>query len=64
MVLMLLWVALLMSGVVLGRLSWLFLSAALFLNLVTFYVYWQDKFAATQGAWRTREDTLHPFGLT
>lgn len=63
MVLMLLWVALLTSGVVLGRLSWLFLPAALFLNLVTFYVYWQDKFAATQGAWRTQEDTLHLFGL-
>lgn len=61
--LMLVWAGVLVAGVVLGHLSWLLLPAALVLNLVTFYVYWQDKFAATQGAWRTNEDTLHLFGL-
>ena len=61
--LMLIWVGLLIAGVALGRLSWIFLPAALVLNLVTFFVYWQDKFAATKGAWRTAEDTLHLFGL-
>jgi len=61
--LMLIWVGLLVAGVALGRLSGMFLPAALVLNLVTFFVYWQDKFAATQGAWRTAENTLHLFGL-
>lgn len=61
--LMLVWLGLLIVGVALGRLGWLFLPAALVLNLVTFFIYWQDKFAATKGAWRTAEDTLHLFGL-
>lgn len=61
--LMLVWVGLLIAGVALGRLSWPILPAALVLNLVTFFVYWQDKFAATQGAWRTAEKTLHLFAL-
>ncbi|MGM9426419.1 DUF1294 domain-containing protein [Hydrogenophaga sp. MI9] len=61
--LMLVWAGLLIAGVALGRLGWLFLPAALLLNLVTFFVYWRDKFAATKGAWRTPEDTLHLFGL-
>lgn len=60
---MLIWLGLLIAGVALGRLGWLFLPAALVLNLVTFFVYWKDKFAATKGAWRTAEDTLHLFGL-
>lgn len=60
---MLVWAGVLVAGVVLGRLSWLLLPAALVLNLLTFYVYWQDKFAATQGTWRTKEDNLHLFGL-
>jgi uncharacterized membrane protein YsdA (DUF1294 family)/cold shock CspA family protein len=61
--LMLVWTGLLVAGVALGRLNWLFLPAAFILNLVTFYVYWRDKYAATKGAWRTKEDTLHLFGL-
>ena len=61
--LMLVWAALLIAGVVLGRLSWLWLPAALIFNGVTFFVYWQDKFAATQAGWRTPENTLHGFGL-
>jgi uncharacterized membrane protein YsdA (DUF1294 family)/cold shock CspA family protein len=61
--LMLVWTGLLLAGVALGRMGWLILPAAFILNLVTFYAYWRDKFAATQGAWRTKEDTLHLFGL-
>ena len=29
------------------------------LSVVTFYMYWRDKFAAQRGAWRTPEATLH-----
>ncbi|MGS5086894.1 DUF1294 domain-containing protein [Hydrogenophaga sp. A37] len=63
LVLMLVWAGLLIAGVLLGRLSWLFLPAAFVFNGVTFYVYWQDKFAATQAGWRTPENTLHGLGL-
>lgn len=62
-VLMLVWLGFLVAGVVLGRLNWPVLPAALLLNLATFYAYWQDKFAARKGQWRTAEDTLHLFGL-
>lgn len=61
--LMLTWAALLVTGVILDRISWQLLPATLLLNLITFYLYWQDKFAATRGAWRTAENTLHLFGL-
>ena len=60
---MLAWVGLLAAGLALDRLSWLVLPAALLLNLLTFYAYWQDKFAASKGQWRTAEDTLHLLGL-
>lgn len=60
---MLAWVALLVTGVVLGRLDWIALPIAFALNLVTFFIYWQDKHAARQGHWRTPENTLHLFGL-
>jgi uncharacterized membrane protein YsdA (DUF1294 family)/cold shock CspA family protein len=63
LLLMLVWTGLLVGGVALGRLSWLFLPAAFILNLGTFFAYWQDKYAATQGQWRTAEDTLHGLGL-
>jgi uncharacterized membrane protein YsdA (DUF1294 family)/cold shock CspA family protein len=33
------------------------------LSVVTFYLYWRDKFAAQRGAWRTPEATLHLAGL-
>lgn len=61
--LMLGWVGLLVAGLVLDRLSWPVLPAALLLNLITFFLYWQDKFAASKGQWRTPENTLHLFGL-
>ncbi|MDP2263881.1 MAG: cold shock and DUF1294 domain-containing protein [Hydrogenophaga sp.] len=61
--LMTIWLAFLVGGVVLGRLNWSILPVAMLLNLATFYLYWQDKFAASKGRWRTTEDTLHLFGL-
>ncbi|HWH73953.1 MAG TPA: cold shock and DUF1294 domain-containing protein [Methylibium sp.] len=36
---------------------------ALLLSLVTFFVYWGDKQAATRGAWRTPESSLHLLSL-
>jgi uncharacterized membrane protein YsdA (DUF1294 family) len=33
------------------------------LSVVTFYMYWRDKFAAQSGAWRTPEAALHLAGL-
>ena len=61
--LMLIWTGLLIEGVVLGRLSWLFLPTAFILNMLTFFAYWRDKHAATNGQWRIAENTLHGFGL-
>lgn len=61
--LMLLWAGLLIAGATLGRLGWWCLPAAFVLNLLTFYAYWRDKHAATQGHWRTAENTLHVLGL-
>lgn len=61
--LMLAWLVLLVAGAFTGRFTWTVLPAALALNLVTFYTYWQDKHAARQGAWRIKEDTLHLLGL-
>lgn len=39
------------------------LAIALLLNLITFFVYWTDKYAAQKGRWRTAENTLHLLGL-
>ena len=33
------------------------------INATTFFAYWVDKHAAHKGQWRTKEDTLHLFGL-
>jgi uncharacterized membrane protein YsdA (DUF1294 family)/cold shock CspA family protein len=63
LLLMLIWAGLLIGGIVLDRLSWLFLPAAFILNLGTFYAYWKDKYAAAKGQWRTAEDMLHGLGL-
>jgi uncharacterized membrane protein YsdA (DUF1294 family) len=61
--LMLVWLVMLVAGAFTGRFTWFVLPAALGLNLMTFYTYWQDKHAARQGAWRIKEDTLHLLGL-
>lgn len=63
LLLLLTWGALLAWGVWAGRLPLLVLPAVLLLNLVTFFVYWLDKYAAQQGRWRTAENTLHLFSL-
>jgi uncharacterized membrane protein YsdA (DUF1294 family)/cold shock CspA family protein len=63
LLLMLAWAALAGWGVWAGRLPGLVLVAVPILNLLTFYVYWQDKHAAQKGHWRTRESTLHGLAL-
>ena len=45
------------------QLPWWILPASLLLNLAAFFAYWQDKFAAQQGRWRTPEATLHLWSL-
>jgi uncharacterized membrane protein YsdA (DUF1294 family)/cold shock CspA family protein len=37
--------------------------AAPLLSVLTFYLYWRDKFAAQRGAWRTPENVLHAASL-
>lgn len=46
-----------------GRLPAVLLPASLVLNLLLFWIYWQDKHAARTRAWRTREQTLHMLAL-
>jgi uncharacterized membrane protein YsdA (DUF1294 family) len=46
-----------------GQLPWWVLPASLLLNLVAFFTYWQDKWAAQQRRWRISEDTLHLWSL-
>lgn len=57
--LMAIWLVLWLTGIALGRFPWVILTAVAMLNLATFYAYWKDKHAATQGDWRTTEQTLH-----
>lgn len=63
LILMLAWAALIGWGVWVDRLPKLALATVPLLNLVTFYAYWTDKYAAQNGQWRTTENTLHLFGL-
>jgi uncharacterized membrane protein YsdA (DUF1294 family)/cold shock CspA family protein len=46
-----------------GRLPWWVLAASFLLNVLTFFAYWRDKYAAGQGQWRTSEPTLHLWSL-
>lgn len=57
------WAGLLVSGVLQHRLPAIALAAAFAINATTFFAYWLDKHAARKGQWRTKEDTLHLFGL-
>lgn len=59
----LVWAALLVWGVLQHRLPTIALAAAFAINFITFFAYWLDKHAARKGQWRTKEDTLHLFGL-
>jgi uncharacterized membrane protein YsdA (DUF1294 family)/cold shock CspA family protein len=45
------------------RLPWWVLAASPALNLLAFFAYWQDKFAAQRRQWRIKEDTLHIWSL-
>jgi uncharacterized membrane protein YsdA (DUF1294 family) len=44
-------------------LPWWVLPGLALLNLLTFFAYWQDKYAAGKGAWRISESALHLWGL-
>jgi uncharacterized membrane protein YsdA (DUF1294 family)/cold shock CspA family protein len=46
-----------------GKLPMVVLGLYLGGSLITYLVYAMDKSAARQGAWRTKEDTLHLLGL-
>lgn len=50
-------------GVRSGALPAWVLAASPGANLVAFFAYWKDKYAAEQGKWRTREADLHLFSL-
>lgn len=61
--LMLAYAGLLMFGVWSGRAPWWILAGSVGLNLVTFFAYWQDKYAAEKGRWRISESTLQIWSL-
>jgi uncharacterized membrane protein YsdA (DUF1294 family)/cold shock CspA family protein len=50
-------------SVVFGKLPALILWGYLLISLITFFVYAFDKVAAKDGAWRTKESTLHLLSL-
>jgi uncharacterized membrane protein YsdA (DUF1294 family)/cold shock CspA family protein len=45
------------------RLPWWVLVALPLLNFLAFFAYWQDKYAAGKGRWRTSEGALHLWSL-
>jgi uncharacterized membrane protein YsdA (DUF1294 family)/cold shock CspA family protein len=45
------------------KLPWWVLAASLLINLIAFFAYWQDKYAAEKRQWRTSEKTLHIWSL-
>ncbi len=49
--------------VLMNKLPFLVLAVYLATSLAAFFAYWIDKSAAVKGRWRTRESTLHVFGL-
>jgi uncharacterized membrane protein YsdA (DUF1294 family)/cold shock CspA family protein len=61
--LMLAYAAAVIWGVWVRRLPWWVLAALPMLNLLSFYAYWLDKYAAEKGQWRVKEDTLHLWSL-
>jgi uncharacterized membrane protein YsdA (DUF1294 family) len=50
-------------GVWAGRLPQWVLAAVPLISLLTFFAYWQDKYAAQQRRWRIPEKTLHLWSL-
>ncbi len=63
MLLMLAWLALISWAIATKHLPFWVAGLALGLNLLTFYMYWLDKYAAQKRQWRTKEDTLHLLSL-
>jgi uncharacterized membrane protein YsdA (DUF1294 family) len=63
LLLVLAYAAALVWGVWTHRLPWWVLAALPALNLVTFFAYWQDKYAAQQDQWRIAESNLHFWSL-
>ncbi|NPC59095.1 DUF1294 domain-containing protein [Caenimonas soli] len=61
--LMLIYAVVILWAVWTRTLPWWVLVALPALNMMTFYAYWQDKYAAETGRWRIKEDTLHLFSL-
>ncbi|WP_041675592.1 DUF1294 domain-containing protein [Ramlibacter tataouinensis] len=61
--LMLAYAAMLSWAVWVRQWPWYVLPASLGLSFLTFFAYWQDKFAAEKGRWRIKEDTLHLWSL-
>jgi len=61
--LMLVYAAVVLWAVWTRRLPWWVLAALPALNMMTFFAYWQDKYAAEKGRWRIKENTLHLFSL-
>ena len=60
---LLIWLVLMLgSAMVWGVPHWLWL-AYLVLSALTFMIYWQDKWAAQKGQWRTPEKTLQMLAL-
>jgi uncharacterized membrane protein YsdA (DUF1294 family)/cold shock CspA family protein len=60
----LIWLLLLVWGALQHRIPPIALAGAFVINALTFFAYWVDKHAARKGQWRTKEDTLHLFGLS
>nr|WP_315465292.1 cold shock and DUF1294 domain-containing protein [uncultured Rhodoferax sp.] len=59
----LIWLVSLVWGTLQQRIPLYTLAGAFGINALTFFVYWVDKHAARNGQWRTKEDTLHLFGV-
>jgi uncharacterized membrane protein YsdA (DUF1294 family)/cold shock CspA family protein len=51
------------SSVWTRRLPWWVLPVLFIVNLLTFFAYWQDKYAASKGGWRISESTLHLWSM-
>ena len=61
--LMLVYAAVILWAVWTRILPWWILAALPALSMMTFFAYWQDKYAAEKGKWRTPEGTLHLYSL-
>jgi len=61
--LMLGYAAVLMWAVWQRHLPWWVLPTSFLLNTLTFFAYWQDKYAAENNRWRIAENTLHLWSL-